>query len=115
MGTFDLIIIVMVSASLVMMAVAAGGMLQYHWTFKEGKKIDDFLADLYSHVDLLQQTNEVLLKSNKDLHNSIQIINESIDAIEDEVFDPEITAEMPVYKPGATAQLPVYDADDEDW
>jgi Tfp pilus assembly protein PilN len=113
MGTFDLIIIVMVASSLIIIAVAAGGMLQYHWAFKEGKKIDDFLADLYHHVDLLQQTNEVLIESNKDLCNSIQHINESIDAMEDEVFDPEITTEIPVYKSGITDQLPVYDADDD--
>ena len=114
MEALDLIIIVMVSASLIMMAVAAGGILQYHWTFKEGQKIDNFLADLYNRIDRLQQTNEFLLKSNKELCNSIQLINETIDSMEDEMFDPEITAEMPVYKPGNTAQLPI-DDDDEDW
>ena len=34
--------------------------------------------------------------------------------MEYEIFDPEITEEIPVYKPAETAELPIYEHDSDD-
>ena len=102
MDTLDITVIIMITTSLTLLAIAVGGIIQYHYSSKQDfnnnrDRVDEYLYDLYHQVEYLQSSVESLNKKFSALNNSVEEI------IED-MYDPEITAEIPIYEKRITEE-----------